>query len=186
MAKAIDLTGQLVNSWYVIEKTGHKNGRQIWKCRCKCGNIRELICAAIKRQKTCGCFRKKHGHSPSKNQTVTTEYNSWQAAKKRCNNPSDKDFYRYGYRGITWPVEWNDFTVFLEDMGPKPSAKHTLDRIDNEKGYYKRNCKWSTPHEQAKNRRSTKTYFQDRAAKNQISEECQIPELDSFIAMLDL
>jgi len=77
----------------------------------------------------------------------------WAAMVKRCNNPKTHQFADYGGRGITVAPEWRSFDQFLADMGMRPTPKHTLDRIDNDKGYQPGNCVWSTRGVQAKNKR---------------------------------
>lgn len=81
--------------------------------------------------------------------------------RDRCNNPNSTAYERYGGRGITHDLNWADFKKFLEDMGPKENSKLELERIDNEKGYYKENCRWATHKEQTRNRggkRATRLY----------------------------
>lgn len=81
-------------------------------------------------------------------------YGVWNAMKQRCYNSKVSAYKDYGGRGITVCQRWlDDFHHFYIDMGQCPVG-YSLDRIDNDKGYYKENCKWSTPKEQANNRRN--------------------------------
>lgn len=156
-----DLTGTRSGKLVVlgpIEQRTYPSGRALrWLCRCDCGEV------TVKRSqhlrggtKSCGCTKggpHKHGHA---RRTVgcAPEYGPWAAMKKRCTNPNAANYYRYGARGVTICDTWmRDFTAFLADMGPRPSLDHSLDRIDNAKGYYPGNCRWATRTEQQRNRR---------------------------------
>lgn len=87
----------------------------------------------------------------------TPEHRVWRGMQERCYNARRQDWPDYGGRGITVCDRWRDsFETFLADMGPRPSPKHSVDRIDNAKGYEPGNCRWATATEQARNRRNVK------------------------------
>lgn len=87
----------------------------------------------------------------------TREYSSWMSMKTRCNNPNSLDYKDYGERGIKICQRWQEsFKNFLEDMGRRPKNM-TLNRIDNNLGYYPKNCEWASLTEQVRNRRLNKS-----------------------------
>ena len=121
---------------------------------CKCGN--EFVCSVDKiksgKRKGCGCENKT---TATHGKTESPEYLAWGSLKGRCLNPNDAGFKHYGERGITVSKEWeNSFEQFYADMGPRPSKKHSIDRIENDGNYEKYNCRWATKEEQCTNRRS--------------------------------
>lgn len=83
-------------------------------------------------------------------------YMTWADMKSRCNNPNQTGYKNYGGRGITYCERWAHFVNFVADMGPKPFADAQIDRVNNEEGYSPENCKWSSRHEQTRNRRKFK------------------------------
>lgn len=89
------------------------------------------------------------------NGSRTSEYRSWRHAKSRCHNPSNQAYSHYGGRGISMCDRWRySFKAFLDDMGRKPTPKHSLDRIDNDGNYERSNCRWATTLEQGRNKRN--------------------------------
>ena len=85
----------------------------------------------------------------------TRTYKTWGKMKSRCRDANNDSYYLYGGRGIYLCEKWNTFLGFLEDMGERPEGR-TLDRINNNDGYHKDNCRWATPLEQVLNRRRIK------------------------------
>lgn len=123
-----------------------KKGRAYWKCKCDCGGESISRSDELKNgdAKSCGCLQKenvsisstKHGMSGSKT------YKIWVGMIQRCNNKNSVSYENYGGRGIFVSDEWRDFSIFYRDMGEVPSGRYEIDRIDNEKGYCKENCRW--------------------------------------------
>lgn len=81
------------------------------------------------------------------------EYSVWKAMRQRCNNSNHPRYKDYGERGVKVCRRWDVYSNFLDDMGRAPSSKHSLERIDNNKGYFPRNVRWATPAEQNRNSR---------------------------------
>jgi len=131
------------------------NGREHWLFKCDCGNekiIRKLKvkCGEVK---SCGCIQGNVKHRMVK----TGTYSSWSNLKTRCLNRNSNRYYRYGERGIEICDRWKEsFENFFEDMGERPTNNHSIDRIDNDKGYFKENCKWSSSFEQMNNKSTNK------------------------------
>jgi len=105
---------------------------------------------------TDGRFGRSHGLTKS-GEKPPPEYIAWQRMKDRCLNKNCPDYHRYGGRGIKVFSGWvNDPVAFINYVGPRPSPKHSIDRIDNNLGYEPGNVRWATMREQSRNQRSTK------------------------------
>lgn len=165
MPKRIDLSGHRYGRLLVLGRaedyvspTGHRKTQ--WHCLCDCGIKRVVQGNSMRSGATtsCGCWHKEatsqavttHGHGG------TPEYRAWVALIQRCTNPAVASWSQYGGRGITVCDRWlTSLEAFLNDMGPRP-AGHSIDRIDNEQGYFPENCRWADPKAQARNRRNTR------------------------------
>jgi hypothetical protein len=103
-----------------------------------------------------------HGAAPRSGKS--REYNAWREMKRRCYNPKSKSYPGYGALGIAVSEAWlNDFSKFLTDMGACPE-RYELDRIDNTKGYSKKNCRWVSEVTQSRNRAYCKLSIDKAAA----------------------
>ncbi len=110
--------------------------------------------------KSCGCRIKRLGadNAAFKHGWFGTPiHKTWDGMIQRCNNPKNKDYKNWGARGITVCKRWLDFQNFLGDVGDKPAGL-SLGRIDNNKGYSKKNCRWETQTEQHNNKRNNVFY----------------------------
>lgn len=159
-----DLTGLTFNFLTALSRNGSaKGGQATWLCKCVCGKEKIYAGFSLKQgnTKSCGCMknslirdsRTKHGLSN------TTEFKTWTGIKNRCLNANSKDYKSYGGNGIKVCDRWiNSFENFINDMGLKPSKNHSIDRINNEEGYSKQNCRWALPVTQNSNRKSNVFY----------------------------
>jgi len=145
---------------YVVPSTGKKCTRVI--AQCECGVIKLVHLTYIKtgRSKSCGCDKREKFKTINlkHNMSKSSEHIAWMSMIQRCTNPNNKQWKDYGGRGITVCDRWRySYENFINDMGPKPSPDHSLDRFPNNDGIYEpNNCRWATSKEQANNRRTTK------------------------------
>ena len=102
----------------------------------------------------CGEKNPSYSHGHNCRGKRSTEYEIWVGLRQRVNNKHNTSYPYYGGRGITYDPRWEDFSVFLADVGFRPSAEHSLDRIDNDSGYFPHNVRWATRQQQARNQRN--------------------------------
>lgn len=154
-----DRTGDVLGRLTVLGFKESFEKKSYWYCLCSCGAITVLSTSGLHKTQSCGCLaRDVHAERcrtvlAKHHQSNSPAYYSWSSARSRCNNPKDKQYFRYGGRGITFCERWNDFANFLDDMGERPSGKFSLDRIDSNGNYEPNNCRWAVPIQQSSNRR---------------------------------
>ncbi len=153
MPPFIDHTGRRFGKLAVIRRSTvpYKSAAATWLCRCDCGNETIIRAYSIGKTRSCGCLGSTHGKSS------TALYAIYRGIINRCENPNVRAYPLYGGRGIKICAEWrNDFKAFEAHVGPRPSKKHSIDRIDTNGDYEPGNVRWATPVQQCNNRRKTR------------------------------
>jgi len=156
MRKTEDLTGNSYGRLTVVRKDASK-GKHYWFCDCSCGKTNIVRADILKERRTlsCGCYQKEFASKQHTKHGLreTPEYIAWNNMKNRCLNEHHQNYKDYGGRGISVCDRWYYFENFYEDMGKKPSRKHSIERMDNDKGYSSGNCKWALRSTQMNNTR---------------------------------
>lgn len=169
-----------------VEKSGKK--RRVSRFRCRCGG--EFVCHfhSVKRGLTqsCGCYHskiikevnKKHGLTGNK----LAAYAIWSSMIQRCTNPNSTSYKAYGAMGVKACGRWLKYENFHEDMGDRPTIKHTLDRYPDKNGDYRLgNCRWATYKQQANNK-NVNILVEYKGETKTLSEWCDLYHLKYKLA----
>ena len=155
MSQIKNISGQRFGRLVALHMTSRRMGGKIaWRCQCDCGKVVDVAGASLRNRntKSCGCInrsgRPTHGKSDS------PEYIVWMGMRQRCQQLGRDDAPYYRDKGIVVCQRWESFACFFADMGPKPTARHMIDRIDGDGPYAPENCRWVTPEVQARNKRT--------------------------------
>lgn len=141
----------------------NKHGHKLWYCQCTCGKTKIIPQTALNSgdSQSCGCLHQETSLQNMARRIVkhqmcsTPEYKAWRSMKERCANPKHRQYKNYGARGITVCTRWKtSFENFYQDLGPRPGPTYSLDRKENNNGYYKKNCRWATSIVQNRNKRT--------------------------------
>lgn len=153
-------------------RTGDGHIKSLWRCDCGAEKVAAFSRVKAGTTRSCGCLvqeRSIEAHT-THGMRSSPEYSSWMAMRRRCENVSDKDYPRYGGRGVTVCAEWSaDFACFFAHVGLRPAGT-SLDRIDGRLGYQPGNVRWATPTEQGRNRRNSHVWHIKGAVFQSIGE----------------
>ena len=155
--------GDKFGDWEVMDASPVLTGvgrstRSHYRCQCVCGVERVVNASNLRRGLSTGCGCRADASTSVRSRThgmsETALYQVWRTMKQRCDKPNFKQYKDYGGRGIKVCARWYSFEKFLEDMGEPPTNEHTLERIDNGKGYEPGNVVWASVTTQARNKRN--------------------------------
>lgn len=139
---------------YLCDAGVNSHKKLLWRMKCSCGNETVAVASQVRSGKTRSCGHlKRAGNRRTHSRHGTRLYIAWMNVRQRCRNKNHPSYKNYGGRGIGYDPAWESFAIFSADVGDPPSDKHSLDRIDNSKGYAKDNVRWALRATQSRNTR---------------------------------
>lgn len=180
MAIKIDITDKRFGKLLVIKQSDQRNSSNdiLWECICDCGNKKSITSGSLRHgsSKSCGCMqgRPTHGDSGTRIRAI------WNNMMRRCYNESDRQYHRYGGRGIKVCIEWKDYFKFKEWAYANGYRNDlTIERINVNKGYNPKNCKWAT-HKEQNNNRSTNRFVTIDGIRKTLSQWSEVYGISQF------
>jgi hypothetical protein len=163
---------------YLSDAGANAHQKKLWRLRCECGAETTAVAAQVRsgRTKSCGClkaFRRSQGN-PKHGGRHHPLYATWCNMKARCDNPASSSYHNYGGRGITYCARWADFPSFLADVGEKPFAEASLDRINNDGNYEPGNVRWANRSTQRRNSRGRLVPVEIGGETRLLNEWCEV------------
>lgn len=164
--KRIDLTGKRFGKLVIVKELPPRSDKvytkvqRLWECKCDCGNIKAILQTGLVRKtsatQSCGCTNKIKKFKVPSFINYRRLYNIWHKMMRRCSNSKEKSYKNYGGRGIKVSKEWTNFSTFYTDNYLLYIPGLTIERLDVNGDYCKKNCTWISNQDQAKNRRTTR------------------------------
>ena len=179
---AMEMTGKTFGRLTILARAENSSsGKVQWSARCECGALVVVKADRLRSGMTrsCGCIKRemkprlRHGWSHKSEHTI------WMSMRQRCENKNNKAYARYGGRGIVVCERWHVFENFMADMGPRPSEDHSIDRIDNDRGYEPDNCRWATRSQQVRNSRKFRGGHVDKTPKADLIDSVLLLEREN-------
>lgn len=178
-----DISGRRFGNWKVIGRTKQTGASRnaMWMCVCDCGVRKPVLGTHLRAGRSAGC-RSCSGAKISKSKTIHGEcgcrtYSCWMNMRSRAASNKTLEARRYAIRNIPVCPAWSSYKSFVADMGHCPSDTHTIDRIDNTRGYSKENCRWATQTQQQRNKSSNRIvdYCGEALCVSEFAERLRLP-----------